>query len=165
MPLENYDTETLRAIIAEAKRQGFSDEIIALNLGITRDDPAFGYTGEGQLRVGLWSTCFVMPGCDHHESNILRLIERGRASIDKATRNDLTRSGRHALPRNMSPTETLATMVDYLGCEGARNLIAHFARLTGDYEIVAAALHIPKAAAFAVITGSFPANDSAETIH
>jgi DNA gyrase inhibitor GyrI len=50
---DNYDTETMRAIIAEAKRQGFDDKIIALNLGIARDNPAFGYEGEDQLRASI----------------------------------------------------------------------------------------------------------------
>lgn len=191
---EIYDSETLRAIVAEAKRQGFDDRTIALNLSIAHDDPSFGFEGEDQtratiseyskrgcsresiaaklnlpikeivriegdpdLRVGLYKAVYrIHPNDPHSEQNILRLVERGRASLDKSTRNELTRSGRQALLRNATTTETLALLVDSLGLEGARKLIAHFVHVIGSSEDAATALHIPKAAAWAVMTGSFP---------
>lgn len=181
---EPYDTKTMRAIIAEAKRQGFDDREIAIKLNIGLDDQAFGYGGDDQLRarirelrrrgihhegiaermgltlaefvaiegdpglrVGLdgWAVCRANPDADHHEDNILRLIERGRGKL--ATDDQ----------RLQGENEALARLVDASDLAGAHAAIAEALRRTGDVDIVAETLRIPLAAAKAVAAGSFPA--------
>jgi hypothetical protein len=197
---DNYDTETMRAIIAEAKRQGFDDKIIALNLGIARDNPAFGYEGEDQLRasisehlrrgihregiadrlslslpelvriegnpdlrIGMYGDLWcAYPDSAHSEKSILRLIELGRASFRRTNGN--------AVLRQVSRNESLVLLVEELGFEGARKLIARFVHVCGGNDAAANGLHIPKVAAFAVMVGSFPASDveplaGNETVH
>lgn len=189
---EHYDHDTMRAIVAEAKRQGFPDELIANHLGIANNDPAFGYGGDDQLRAtiseyqhrgihregiaermgitleevlrlegrtdlrtGFWGGCYVAdPGDPHHESNILRLIERGRVKLAK-------NANRGIVLRTPSREETLALLVDGLGLEGTRNLIEMILRRIWNVEPTAAALHIPEIVVRAVTFGSFPTSDSA----
>lgn len=195
----NYDQETLTAIIQEAKCQGYDDELIALNLGIARDNPAFGYEGEGQLRAsiselqrrgihwegiaerlnltleevlrlhgddelrpGLFGGVYrASPGADHHPDAILKIVERGRASLARKTHNHT-----HAWLERSNPTttETLALLVDSLGLHGTRNLIASFLERLGNHEPTAAALHILPIAAKAVLFGSFPTAETAPTL-
>lgn len=196
---ETYDTATLTAIIAEAKRQGYDDKLIALNLGIARNDPAFGYVaddqlrasiselqrrgihwegiaerlglpleevvclhGDDELRPGLFGGVYrATPGADHHPDAILKLIERGRASLARKMHN-----GTHAWLERSNPTttESLALLVDTIGLQGARDLIAGFLMHLGNGEPSAAALHIPPAAAKAVLFGSFPTAETAMTL-
>jgi hypothetical protein len=192
---DNYDTETLKAIIQEAKRQGFDDKRIALNLGIARDNSAFGYVGEDQmkatisefhrrgihlegiadrmdlpleevlrlhgdadLRIGLHGGVWVArPGASHHESNILKLIALGRKRLAADEAGGV-------IWHNPNRNETLALLVDALGLEGTRNLIASVMCRAGNDEPTAAALHIPEAAAMAVGVGSFPTSETAPTL-
>lgn len=196
---ETYDTATLTAIIAEAKHQGYDDELIALNLGIARNDPAFGYVaddqlrasiselqrrgihwegiaerlglpleevvrlhGDDELRPGLFGGVYrATPGADHHPDAIQKLIERGRASLASKTHN-----GTHAWLEQSNPThaETLALLVDSLGLQDTRNLIASFLKNLGNHGPTASALHIPPAAAKAVLFGSFPTAETALTL-
>ena len=194
---EIYDTDTLKAIIVEAKRQGFDDKIIALNIGIARDNPAFGYEGDDQLRasvselyrrgihfegiaeqlglslaevlrlhgdddlhIGIWGGVWsAHPGAKHHPDSILCLIERGQASLIKATHD-----GKIGLLRNPSRNESLALLVDGLGLNGARDLIARFLRHGCNADHVAVGLHIPEAAVLAVALGSFPTSECAPTL-
>lgn len=194
---ETYDTETLKAIIQEAKRQGYDDKLIALNLGIARSDPAFGFSGDDQLRasvselhrrgyhletiaedldlplvkvlelhgdnrlrIGLWGVYSVCPFEPHHESNILMLIERARASLAKETLD-----GKIALlGRNPNRNETLALLADTIGLESTRDLIANFLLRLGNGEPVAVALHIPETAVRAVLFGCFPVSETAPTL-
>lgn len=196
---ETYDHETLKAIIQEAKRQGYDDKLIALNLGIARNDPAFGYVaddqlrasiselqrrgihwegiaerlglpleevvrlhGDDELRPGLFGGVYrATPGADHHPDAILKIIERGRVSLVRKTHN-----GTHAWLERSNPTnaETLALLVDSLGLQGAHNLIASCLERLGNHEPSAAALHIPSAAAKAVLFGCFPTAETAPTL-
>lgn len=197
---DNYDTETMRAIVAEAHRQGFDDRTIAMNLGIARDDPAFGFSGEDQLRatiselkrrgihhegiaermglslaevvriegdpdlrIGMYGgVYYVYPHAAHSEKGILRLIELGRASF--------RRTNGSAVLRQLSRNESLVLLVDELGFDGARKLIARFVHVCGGSDAAANGLHIPKVAAFAVTIGSFPTTDveqmrGSDTVH
>lgn len=194
-----FDTETLKAIIQEAKRQGYDDKLIALNLGIARNDPAFGYVADDQLRASIselqrrgihwegiaerlglpleevlrlhgddelhpglfgdvWS---ARLGADHHPDAILKIIERGRTSLARKTHNHT-----HAWLEQGNPShaETLAMLVDTIGLQGARDLIAGFLMHLGNHGPTATALHIPPAAALAVLLGSFPTAETAPTL-
>lgn len=184
---DNYDTETMRAIIAEAKRQGFDDKIIALNLGIARDNPAFGYEGEDQLRASI---------SEHLRRGIHRegIADRLSLSLPELVRIEgnpdlrigfdgglycvypfaahaekrilrLIELGRKSFNpvgaslRNLTRNQTLFFLVDALGLDGARKLIGHFAHACGSVKGAADGLHVPEAAARAALIGSFPASD------
>lgn len=195
-----YDHEALTAIVQEARRQGFDDKIIALRLHIARDDAAFGFGGEDQLRASISEylrrgihyegiaerlglslselvriegnpdLCISMygdvrcvnPDSAHSEKGILRLIELGRASF--------RRTNGSAVLRQLSRNESLVLLVDELGFEGARKLIARFVHVCGGGDAAANGLHIPKVAPFAVTIGSFPTTDveqmrDSDTVH
>lgn len=195
---ETYDHETLKAIIQEAKRQGYQDDLIALHLGIARDNPAFGYEGDDQLRAsiselqrrsihwegiaerlnltleevlrlhgddelrpGLFGGVYrATPGADHHPDAIQKLIKRGRVSLAKKTNNGTIAFLVGSPTRN----ETLALLVDTLGLQGVRDLIANSLLRLGNGEPVVVALHVPEAAVRAVLFGCFPTAETAPTL-
>jgi hypothetical protein len=185
---DNYDTETMRAIIAEAHRQGFDDRTIALNLGIARDDPAFGFSGEDQLRATISE---LKRRGIHHKG----IAERMGLSLGEVVRIEgdpdlrigiyddvvfyvyphaahseksilrLIERGRASFNpvgaslRNLKRNETLVFLVDALGLDGARTLIGRFVHACGSTQRAADGLHIPEPAAIAVMVGSFPKPD------
>ena len=180
----NYDKETLKAIIGEAKRQGYDDPIIALNLGICRDDPAFGYAGDDQLRAIISER--LRRG--EHRLNIaidmnMTLAELIRIEADPSLRVGLDNwtachvdqsdqfheenimrliaVGRDRLKTAskewpLSEEEVLALLVDTVGLEGTHEIIAAIMRRTENMNVTAETLNIPLAAVKAVVWGSFP---------
>lgn len=180
----NYDTETLEAIIGEAKRQGHDDQIIALNLNICLDHPAFGYEGDDQLRA----TISERLRRGEHRLNIaqdmgMTLAELIRIEGDHSLRVGLDcwtachvdpgdqfheenilhliERGRAKLKsahtgRLLSPEEVLALLVDTVSLSGVYEVIAATMRITEDMNVTAETLRIPMAAIKAVVWGSFP---------
>lgn len=105
--------------------------------------------GDPDLRIGMYGgVYYVHPGSAESEKGILRLIELGRASF--------RRTNGSAVLRQLSRNESLVLLVDELGFDGARKLIARFVHVCGGGDAAANGLHIPKVAAFAVTIGSFP---------
>lgn len=180
----NYDTETLKAIIFEAKRQGYDDQLIAINLGICRDDPAFGYSGDDQLRaiiserlrrgehrlniaqdMGMTLAELIRLEGDHS----LRLGLDGWTAChvdpgDQFHEENILRLiavGRDRLKTAskewpLSEEEVLALMVDAVGLSATNEVIAAATRITEDMNVTAETLRIPLAAVKAVVAGSFP---------
>lgn len=98
----------------------------------------------------------VWSGDAHHSEKLLKLMERGRISLARKTNG-----GRVWFERsNPTTAESLALLVDSVGLDGTRNLIAAFLVRLSNAEPAAAALHVPKAAALAVLLGSFPTNET-----
>jgi hypothetical protein len=191
MNAETYSPETLQAIIAEAKRQGYDDAIIALNLDIARDDPAFMYAGDDQLRA----TISERLRRGEHRINIaadmgltldeLVAIEGDfslrvglddwtvcHADLDDAHHEEsilhLIERGRASLKsarkgRLLTPRAVLALLVDAVGLVGTHAVIAAAMRPTEDMDAAAETLRIPKDAVKAVVWGSFPLAESAPT--
>ena len=48
-----FDTETLKAIIQEARKQGYQDDLIAAKLNLDLDDPVFFALNETERSLGL----------------------------------------------------------------------------------------------------------------
>lgn len=71
---ETYDTETMRAIIQEARRQGYDDSTIAVRLGIASDPTLrIGFDG------GLY--CVYPFAAEFIDEDGRTLAERGRRTI------------------------------------------------------------------------------------
>jgi hypothetical protein len=180
----NYDTETLKDIVAEAKRQGYDDPIIALNLGICRDHIAFGYAGDDQLRAIISER--LRRG--EHRLNIAQDMGMTLAELIRIEGNPSLRVGLdswtachvdpsdpyheenilHLVERGraslksahtgglLSPEEVLALLVDTVGLSVANEVIAAATRITEDMNVTAETLRIPLDAIKAVVWGSFP---------
>lgn len=181
---ENYDTATLAAIVAEAKRRGFPDELIANHLGIGNNDPAFGYQGEDQLRATIKE--YLHRGI--HRLGIAERMSLTLADVVRLEGDPYRRIGLygdeafaiwpgephseenvlrfieegekrlgHAKGRRLSAKCTLALLVRAVGLEGTRSIIAEAIRICEDRNAVIGTLNIPREAADAVLCCSFPA--------
>lgn len=190
---ETYDTATMTAIIHVARREGHTDDFIAAQLGIARNNPAFGYKGDDQLRASI-SERLERRG--HALENIaedfgLTLAEATRIYADPNRRVGLDEwascivspgephhednilvlieKGRASLNsarsrKSLSPRARLALLVDAVGLAGTQSIIAAVMRCTEDMDATARTLHLPREAVKAVVKGSFPTAETAPTL-
>lgn len=101
-------------------------------------------------RLGLYGRAYcTCPNDPHSEKNIMRLIEKGRVSLQG-------KAG-IVLLRKLRREETLALMVDAFDYAGAMQLIALAYHRIGRTDATADSLNVPKVAVWAVVFGTFPA--------
>lgn len=142
------DPEVLKAVVEEGRKRGFSDNAIAERLGLPLNEVM--RCSSSRLTRGMYNHEFVTDTAD--TAKVLRAIERGNASIQASKGTSLL--------RKMNRDETLALLVDLLGFDGARQVIAAFIHRTGCADDAADSIGVPRIAAWAVLTGAFPAPES-----
>lgn len=126
-----YTPETLKAIIQEARRQGFDDELIAAKLGLSPG--AIPELASDRLLE------FIPKHAD-----LVRMIE--------AAQKKLTDYGPGWLLRpKLSPTFNLAVLSRVLGNEGTIDFVVKYFRACGCIDLPAASLNLPRSFVHACI--------------
>lgn len=121
---ENYDTETMRAIIAEARRQGFADQTIAQQLNLSPAEIAL--LADDGLRDD-----------DPQLAGLVRMVEDAKAKRAAYGPGWLLRP-------KLSPTFNLATMAAALGVLGVIEFVENYFWATGCFGLPATSLNLPR---------------------
>ena len=130
--ISNYTPEDLQAIINEARRQGFNDDLIAAKLGLDPSDPALEHEGRRLQEIA--------PQLD----DLIRMIETAQKK--------LTAYGPGwTLRPKLSATFNLALMGWTLGNEGTIDFVAKYFRACGCIDLPAASLNLPRSFVHACI--------------